>query len=91
MDNKPDYEKKILSYYNKEGKLSQYPTKRPLREIVLSRIAEQFVKDRTYTEKEINQIIISNIDFSDVETIRRELFQYGYIGRLKDGSKYWKE
>ena len=44
-----------------------------------------------YTEKEVNEIIRQNILFSDVELIRRELYQYKLIGRLRDGSEYWRE
>ena len=46
---------------------------------------------RKYTEKEINEIIRSHIAFSDIELIRREMFQYKLIGRLRDGSEYWVE
>ena len=86
-----EYEKKLQKYYNEEGKLIQYPTKRPMREIALTRIAEHFEADRDYTEKEVNEIIRSCIAFTDVELIRREMFQYRFIGRLRDGSKYWLE
>lgn len=32
-----------------------------------------------------------SIAFSDIEPIHREMFQYYFIGRLWDGSKYWSE
>ncbi len=84
------YLKKAAFYYNENGRLTQFPTKRPLRGIVLSRIAEQFAFDTEYTEKQVNQIIAAQIAFSDVELIRRELYEGGYVGRLRDGSKYWR-
>lgn len=83
--------KKLGNYYDSQGKLVQYPTKRPLRIIALVRIAECFEEDKKYTEKEVNEIIKSKIAFSDVELIRREMFQYKMIGRLRDGSQYWAE
>ena len=54
-------------------------------------LAEQFEMDTDYTEKEVNEIIKSQIAFSDVELIRRELFQERFLNRLRDGSRYWKE
>lgn len=48
-------------YYDSEGRLSQYPNKRPRRQIALSKIADCFEKDRKYTEKEVNEIIRNNI------------------------------
>lgn len=85
------YQKKLLSYYDLEGRLTQYPSKKPMRLIALTKIAACFEKDRTYSEKEVNEIIRQNISFSDVELIRREMFQQKLIGRLRDGSEYWRE
>ena len=44
-----------------------------------------------YTEKEVNKIIKDEIVFCDIELIRREMYQYQFIGRLRDGSEYWIE
>lgn len=71
--------------------MSQYPSKKALRIIALTKIADCFDKERRYTEKEVNEIISKNISFSDIELIRRELFQQKLIGRLRDGSEYWRE
>ena len=48
-------------------------------------------KSKKYTEKEVNEIIKSKIAFSDIELVRREMFQFRMIGRLRDGSQYWAE
>ena len=88
---KTAYQKKMSSYYDAEGKLIQYPSKKPMRVIALTKIADCLEKDRKYTEKEVNEIIRQNISFTDIELIRREMFQYGLIGRLRDGSEYWRE
>jgi len=85
------YQKKLISYYDIEGRLKQYPSKKSLRLIALSKIVACFEKNRKYSEKEVNEIIRQNISFSDVEVIRREMFQHKLIGRLRDGSEYWKE
>lgn len=86
-----EYQHKLEVYYDEEGRLTQYPGKRPMRELALLKIAGCFEPDRTYTEKEVNEIIRDNISFSDIELIRREMFQSKLIGRLRDGSQYWKE
>lgn len=83
------YTQKLKNYYNEEGLLVQYPTKRPLRVLALMKIANTFQADLFYTEKEINEIIKNHIVFTDVELVRRELYQYRILGREKDGSKYW--
>ena len=85
------YKDKLERLYNEEGKLIQYPSKRPLRPIVLTAIAQKLEAGKKYTEKEVNAIIKESIAFTDVELIRREMFQCKLIGRLRDGSEYWLE
>ncbi len=84
------YRKQIKGYYDPNGRLVQFPSKKPLREMALAKIAQGFDEGRNYTEKEVNAIIQSQIVFSDVELVRRELFQTGWLDRLRDGSQYWK-
>lgn len=55
--------------------------------VILSKIAEQFEDGKQYSEKEVNQVL-SGIH-EDYVTLRRYLIEYGFLGRLKDGSKYW--
>ena len=85
------YREKLKRYYDSEDRLTQYPSKRPLRILALIQIVQKIDATRKYTEKEVNQIIKDSIAFSDIELIRREMFQYRLIGRLKDGSEYWAE
>lgn len=85
------YHKKMDNYYDSNERLIQYPSKRPMRIIALTKIAEQIDANRKYTEKEINEIIKSHIAFGDIELIRREMYQYKFLGRLRDGSEYWVE
>ncbi len=85
------YRKKLSGYYNSAGELVQYPSKRPMRIFALIEIARKFDLEKRYTEKEVNEIIRESIAFGDIELVRREMFQYKLIGRLRDGSQYWAE
>lgn len=85
------YREKTKRYYDAENKLKQYPSKKPMRILALIEIALKFDMGNKYTEREVNEIIKEAIAFSDVELIRRELFQYKMLGRLRDGSQYWLE
>ena len=82
--------RKMANYYDSQGRLSQLPSKQPLRVMALTRIADCFETGRNYTEKEVNGIIRQSISFSDVELVRREMFQLRLVGRLRDGSAYWR-
>lgn len=83
--------KKLAVFYDSEGRLTQCPRKQSLRILALEKIAECFEKGRKYTEREVNEIILRNITFSDYATIRREMFDLRLIDRLSDGSEYWRE
>ncbi len=84
-------QKRASVFYDPAGRLKQYPRKRSLRIIALTRIVDCFDKDRKYTEKEVNEIIMQNISFSDYALIRREMIQQMLIGRSSDCSEYWRE
>lgn len=84
-----DYSKMADNYFDNTGLLKQYPAKKPVLEIVLQRFADLFVYGRDYSEKEVNQIIREHIAFSDIELIRRELIEYAFLNRERNGSRYW--
>lgn len=85
------YLRKLTYYYNENGLLMQYPSRRPMRVMALSRIMDKFEMSKEYSEKQVNEIIKESICFDDIELVRRELFQYRMLGRMRDGSKYWVE
>ncbi|MHC5216570.1 DUF2087 domain-containing protein [Enterococcus sp. LJL128] len=84
-----EYRKKTLaSFLDDNGRANRIPSKEKSKIVLLQYLAESFAENRTYSEKEINQII-SEV-FDDYVAIRRYLIQYGFLGRTNDGKKYWK-
>ena len=73
------YKKSVISNFFKYGKLTQLPTQRKKREIVLSEILKLFEPDREYTEKEVNEIILRYHE--DYCAIRREMISFGMMTR----------
>ena len=55
------YEKKMPAYYDSEGRLLQYPGKRPMRMLALTKIAECFEMEKKYTEKERTFSVITKL------------------------------
>ena len=83
-------EEKILKAYfpnGLEGPLSSFPTKEKRKIIVLKNIIGRFEGGREYSEKEINAVLKGAHE--DYVTLRRYLIEYGYMDRVKDGSRYW--
>ena len=79
------YKKEVISHFFKYGKLTQLPTQRKKREIVLAEIAKSFEKGKKYDEKEVNEIIHAFHD--DHCTVRREMIACGIMAREKE--TYW--
>ena len=79
IDTEEKYKKEVISNFFKYGRLTQIPTQRKKREIVLSEILRKFDFDRMYDEKEVNEIILQYHD--DFCTIRREMIAFGMMTR----------
>lgn len=79
VDTEEKYKKTVISNFFKYGRLTQIPTQRKKREIVLAEILEQFDFDREYPEKEVNEIILRYHE--DFCTIRREMIAFGMMTR----------
>lgn len=67
-------------------RLKVFSSKEKKKIITLRKIAEQFEKNRSYTEKEVNSILTEI--YADFATIRRYLIEYGYMERTRDCSAY---
>ena len=79
VDTVEKYKKEVISNFFKYGRLTQIPTQRKKREIVLAEILKQFDFDREYDEKEVNEIILRYHE--DFCTIRREIIAFGMMTR----------
>ena len=79
VDKEEKYQKEVLSNFFKYGKLTQIPTQRKKREIVLAEIANEFQLEREYGEREVNEIIMRFHE--DYCLIRREMIAFGIMTR----------
>lgn len=81
---------KILKKYFPEGvkgPLKTFSIKEKYKLVVLREIIKRFDSEKTYSEKEINQVLEEVYD--DYVTLRRYLIEYGFLDRKADGSEYW--
>lgn len=73
------YRNKVLNTFLKRGRLIQIPTQVKKQRIILEKIVEEFEPDRTYSEREVNHILL---DFhEDVATLRRSLISFRLMER----------
>lgn len=79
----------IRAFVGADGRLTQWPSKRKKQLATLCYLAQAFEPGRRYTESEVNDIIDLKTCFHDPATLRRDLYDMGFLCREKDGSAYW--
>ncbi|MFF2479584.1 DUF2087 domain-containing protein [Paenibacillus sp. NPDC058071] len=70
-----------------DGSLSQFPRKDKRKAFVLRHIAASFEPNRTYTEKEVNELL-KRYWAPDFVAIRRYLVDWGFLTRTDDCQIY---
>lgn len=81
-------EPKLKRFINDEGHLLVWPKKQVDKELVIAYLATKFEFDKSYNEREINEILKEWHAFSDWPLLRRELFERNYFSRNKSGTIY---
>jgi len=76
------YRQKVLSTFLRQGRLTGIPAQLKKRQIILEKLVQEFEPDRTYTEREVNQILVDFHD--DVATLRRGLIEHRLMQRAND-------
>jgi hypothetical protein len=75
---------------DEELRLARWPKRRYLRDAALQFLATKFDDERRYSEAAVNALLRRWHAFDDPALLRRELYDWGYIDRTRDGSAYWK-
>ena len=78
----------LRNFLDGNGKLTVFPAKRKMKLYCLFYLAQRLERERNYTEQEINNILLDWHTFADPATLRRELYDYGFFDRSRDGKVY---
>lgn len=73
------YRKKVLGIFFRFGRLVAIPAQLKKRQVIMEKIVESFEPGRTYTEREVNQILLDFHD--DVAYLRRALVEMDLMKR----------
>jgi len=80
------WERKVIADYLQDGRLKAIPSYRKKLRVILRWLAERFEHGRTYTEKEVNELL--GRYHEDTATLRRELVGYKLLAR--EHGIYWR-
>ena len=78
----------LRNYLDGSGKLTAFPAKRKMKLYALLYLAQKIPADTDFTEREINDILLDWHTFADPATLRRELYDYRFLDRSRDGKVY---
>jgi hypothetical protein len=82
---------KALTQFDDHGRLARWPYKFSVQRLAMWGLWLRFDSGRTYTEREVNDILKAWTIYGDHVTPRRELVEMKLLGRKSDCSAYWKE
>ena len=80
--------KSLNNFLDGEGRLTKFPSKRPMQEEALRYLAEKFEAGREYAEREVNGLLLQWHTFGDPATLRRELYDRCFLDRDPYGRSY---
>lgn len=80
----------VQKYLDKNGKIKVWPKRNADKEVVIAYLSTKFTPQKTYSEKDVNEIINLNHTFADHTLLRRELIERNYLTRTPDCKEYKK-
>ena len=78
----------LRNFLDTDGKLTAFPAKRKMKLYALLYLSQKIPADTDFSEQEINDILLEWHTFADPATLRRELYDYRFLDRSRDGKVY---
>lgn len=82
--------RKALTQFDARGRLVRWPHKLSVQRLAMWALWTRFDGRRTYTEREVNEILKAWHTYGDHVTLRRELINHKLMARKSDCSEYRK-
>lgn len=79
---------KVARHFDAEGRLLRWPSKGPHLKLCLWALWARIASDRTFTEREISELLNRWHMFGDPAVLRRAMFEAGLVDRTPDGRQY---
>ena len=80
----------LRRFLNGSGKLTMWPpAKQRDKLLILEYLASFFEQGHVYSEKEVNELLLLHSTIKDSAALRRALYEYRFMNRTRDGSRYW--
>jgi hypothetical protein len=84
----PPPPRELAPFVDDQGRLEQWPAKQKTQRMAAAYLASKFEPGRTYNEREVNELLNQWHTFGDWALLRRVLFDWMFLDRESDGSRY---
>lgn len=85
-----DNARKALALFDADGRMTRWPVKYSVQQLLMWVLWTRFEARRPYTESEVNTILKDAQTYGDHVTLRRELINHRLMTRKSDCSEYRK-
>jgi hypothetical protein len=80
---------RLRPFVDSEGRITQWPSRMKIQRMAAALLARRFVPGRDYSEPEVNALLMDGHTFDDWALLRRVLYDWRFLDRESDGSRYW--
>jgi hypothetical protein len=89
MLSREDLPRQLRPFVDEGGRICQWPSRQKVQRMAAALLARRFETGREYTEKEVNALLMDGHTFADWALLRRVLYDWQFLDRESDGSRYW--
>lgn len=80
--------RELRPFLDEHGRVARWPARQKIQRQVIDYLARKFEPGREYAEKDVNFVLLDWHTFGDWALLRRLLFEWGYLDRESDGTRY---
>jgi hypothetical protein len=80
--------RELRPFVDDGGRMTQWPVRRKVQLMAIAYLATKFEPGREYLEREVNEVLVEWHTFGDWALLRRLLFDWRYMDRERDGTRY---
>ena len=89
MSPRKDLPRPLRPFVDAEGRIDQWPSRQKVQRMAAALLARRFEPGRDYSESEVNMILMDGHTFADWALLRRVLYDWRFLDRESDCSRYW--
>ena len=80
--------RELRPFVDDDGRLSRWPSRQKVQRMAAAYLATRFQPGREYSEREVNETLKDWHTFEDWALLRRVLYDWSFMDRERDGSRY---